>query len=59
MGNTTRATFSSKWNAERQELTYRIGKEGTKAFLLFGVDDLPGLHAMLTAAMAGAEAVSE
>jgi hypothetical protein len=55
MGQTTRATFDGKWNPKRGDMTYRIGKEGTSAFLLFGVDDLPGLYEMIGTAMRGTD----
>lgn len=49
----SRPTFQTSWNPKRQEITYRIGKQGTSAFLLFGADDIAALHAMLTEAMKG------
>jgi hypothetical protein len=51
MGKTTRATFDGKWNPKRGDTTYRIGKEGTSAFLLFGAGDLPGLYELIGAAI--------
>jgi hypothetical protein len=51
--STTRATFEGKWNPKRGDVTYRIGKDGCNAFLLFGVDDLPGLYQMIGAAIEG------
>jgi hypothetical protein len=48
-----RPTFQTNWNPKRQETTYRIGKQGTKAFLLFGADDITELHRLLTEAVKG------
>jgi len=46
-------TFQTSWNPKRQEVTYRIGKQGTTAFLLFGADDITELHQQLIKAMKG------
>lgn len=47
-------TFSAKPNPKRNgETTYRIGKSGTSAFLLFGVDDVRELHKLLGRALEG------
>ncbi len=51
--STTRATFDGKWNPKRGDVTYRIGKDGCNAFLLFGQDDLPGLYELIGAAIRG------
>lgn len=51
----SRPTFQSSWNPKRQQVTYRIGKAGTSAFLLFGADDIAELHRMLTEATKGTD----
>jgi hypothetical protein len=48
-----RPTFQMSWNPKRREITYRIGKQGTSAFLLFGADDIAELHRLITQAMKG------
>lgn len=50
---TTRATFDGKWDHRRNSVTYKIGKQGVAAFLLFDAADLPGLYEMIGAAMRG------
>jgi hypothetical protein len=52
---TTRATFDGKWDRNRGSVTYKIGKKGVTAFLLFDADDLPGLYQMIGTAMRGAD----
>jgi hypothetical protein len=47
------STVQTSWNPRRQEITYRIGKQGTNAFLLFGADDIADLHRQLTKAVEG------
>jgi hypothetical protein len=49
----TRATFEGKWDRNRGSVTYKIGKQGVAAFLLFDADDLPGLYLMIGSAMRG------
>jgi hypothetical protein len=49
----TRPTFQMSWNPKRQQTTYRIGKQGTTAFLLFGAADIVELHRQITEAMKG------
>ena len=46
-------TFQQSWNPKRREVTYRIGKQGTNAFLLFGASDIAELHQLITKAMKG------
>ena len=46
-------TFQQSWNPKRREVTYRIGKQGTSAFLLFGASDIAELHQLITEAMKG------
>lgn len=46
-------TFGSKFNPKRGEVTYRIGKEGTSAFLLFGMNDLIELRTFIDSAIRG------
>jgi hypothetical protein len=48
--NHRRPTFQTSWNPRRQEVTYRIGKQDTPAFLLFGADDIAELQRMITEA---------
>lgn len=51
----TRATFDSKWDRNRGSVTYKVGKKGVAAFLLFDAADLPGLYEMIGKAMRGAD----
>jgi hypothetical protein len=50
-------TFDARWNPKRQQVTYRIGKQGTSAFLLFGADDIAELRSQIDQATKGAEHV--
>lgn len=41
------------WNAKRSEVTHKIGKAGTSAFLLFNNDELAALRRQIDAALGG------
>ncbi|GAB3228727.1 hypothetical protein [Mycolicibacterium hippocampi] len=41
------------WNAKRSEVTHKIGKAGTSAFLLFNNDELAELRGQIDAALGG------
>lgn len=44
----TAVTFDVRWNPKRREVvTYRIGKRGTSAFLLFSDAELLELHRLI------------
>ena len=51
-------TFDARWNPKRQQVTYRIGKQGTSAFLLLGDDDIAELRHQIDQATKGADNAS-
>jgi hypothetical protein len=46
--------ISTHWNARRQEVTHKITKQGTSAFLLFNDAGLLRLRDLIDAALRGA-----
>lgn len=48
-------TFDARWNPKRGEVTYRIGKQGTSAFLLLGADDIAELRNRIDQATKGTD----
>lgn len=50
-------TFDARWNPKRGEVTYRIGKQGTSAFLLLGADDIAELRNRIDQATKGTDYV--
>jgi hypothetical protein len=50
----SKPTLQSSWNPKRQEVTYRLSKEGLKnVFLLLGAEDLKDLRALIDLAIKG------
>lgn len=47
----TAATFDARWNPKRREVTYRIGKRGTSAFLMFRDAELLELRRLIDSAV--------
>jgi hypothetical protein len=50
-------TFEARWNPRRQQVTYRVGKRGTSAFLLLGADDITELRNQIDKATRGTDYV--
>lgn len=48
-------TFDARWNPKRAEVTYRVGKRGTSAFLLLGTEDIAELRHLIDQATKGTE----
>lgn len=48
-------TFDARWNPKRAEVTYRVGKRGTSAFLLLGAEDIAELSHLIDQATKGTE----
>jgi hypothetical protein len=47
----TAVTFDARWKPKRREVTYRIGKRGTSAFLLFSDAELMELRRLIDSAV--------
>lgn len=43
--------LDSRWNTKREEVTHKIGKAGTSAFLLFNTDELTVLRTLIERAI--------